>query len=261
MDTKIKEIPVPIVVGQVDIETPLGIKSLYDVKYHNIMVLDSPKYIQNELRPDNYVREKAIVRLKDEDVQWPNHPEGPNGKILGAIILILSEDSKVLLVRNGRLWGLPKGARNYLEYLKLKTQTETHYAKTGEILQYDRVTFNDQSIESAEDNICRETLEETGIIIDTDGLRALPCVGSYTRFFYKFPYSSDVHKVYLDQNGTDYENDELLWVTLSHLERMMKIHRDPYQNKMFNHITYIFLDDFLNRGSREFWGANNVRGT
>ena len=248
MDTMSKEIHVPIIVKLVNIEAHLGTTTLHNAHYYNIMVLNCPKYINNKTRPDNYIREKDIVRLKEDNVQWPNHPEGPNGKILGAIILILSKDNKVLLIKNGKLWGLPKGARNYLEYIKLKTQTESHYIETGNILQHDTALFNADLIESAEDNICRETLEETGIVIDVDKLQKLPYTGSYTRFYYVFPYNSDMHSEHLDKNGTDYENDELQWVNYTLLDRMMKIHKDPYQNKMFNHVTYSFLEDYVKPG-------------
>ena len=239
-----KEISLPIIIKTVTLESDLGTIIKDNARYHNVIVPNCPKYIQNELRTDNYTREKPILRIRDETVQWPDHPLSPQGKILGAIIIIVSGDEKILLVRNGKLWGLPKGARNFLNFMELKKLTEEYYMKTNTIMEHESVELKD--MESSVDNICRETLEETGIEINKEYLLSLDNESNpYNRYYYEFPHNSDTHKCILELNGTDHENDELLWITYDQLKKMLKTHRDPYQNKVFNHVTYNCLSEYI----------------
>lgn len=247
MNTKAiaKETVVPIRINTVHIYTDLDTVTKNNVQYHNVLVPDCPSYVQNELRHNNYNRKQSIVRLQDDGrIQWPDHPTKPNGRIHGAIVLLLSSDNKILLVRNGKLWGLPKGARSYKEFLRIKKETDEHYLRTGKILQHDTVTFSES--ETALENACREVREETGIVLSEDDLTPVTELGSYDRFYAELDYTCDQYNDILEKNGTDHENDELLWASMDQLIRMLKTHRDPYQNKVFNHMTYNFLDNYVN---------------
>lgn len=247
---------VPIIIKQVTVDTPFGRDIHTEKNYHNTIVsdLNAVRYIQNPRRSDNYVRETSIVRHYDEDVTWPEHPQNINGRILGAIIIIQSQDDKILLVRNRKLWGLPKGARNYLDFIHCKNQTDQRYRETGEVLVHESAKFTVDRIESALDNVCRETLEETGIVMDPSLVREIEehswggrgrC--AYDAFYYPYPKNASEHGDDLEQNGTDHENDELLWVCRSDLEQWLRNHRSANHPKIFNHITYGILDDFLRK--------------
>jgi len=170
-----------------------------------------------------------------------------HGKIFGAITIIVSLDHKLLLVRNGNLWGLPKGARNYRAFMDLKLLTESHYNKTGEILIHDKLELVPENMETAIENAYRETLEETGIKIDIDNLESYGTFNTeycaYDRFYYNFPYDANYHEILLKENVPDHENDELKWFNISTVADLLSIHNPV--NKIFNHITYKYLMDLI----------------
>lgn len=249
-----KEVVVPVIIKRVTVDTTFGRDTHGEKKYHNTIVsdLNAVRYIQNPRRSDNYVRETSIVRHYDEDVTWPEHPLNINGKMLGAIIVIQSRDEKILLVRNRKLWGLPKGARNYIDFIRCKGETDQHFRETGKIMTHDFADFTEDRIESSIDNVCRETLEETGIAIDVSSIREIDQQSwggrcAYDAFYYPYPKNASEHGNDLEQNGTDHENDELLWVSRSELEQWLRNHRSPNHPKIFNHITYGILEDFLRK--------------
>lgn len=250
-----EEVVVPVIIKHVTIDTAFGRDTYGEKQYHNAIVrdLNAIRYIQNPRRSDNYVREASIVRHYDEAVTWPEHPLNMNGKILGAIVIIHSRDDKILLVRNRKLWGLPKGARNYTDFIRCKSETDRHFRQTGEILTHESAEFTADKIESAVDNVYRETLEETGIIMDRSQVREIHehwggrC--AYDAFYYAYPKDADKHGDDLKRNGTDHENDELLWVDLMELEQWLRNHRSPNHPKIFNHITYGILDEFLHKSN------------
>lgn len=212
-------------------------------RYYNTIVVNSAdiKYVKSPDR-DSYYRTSQIHRQPDScNITWPDHPIDTNGRIQGAIVLIESLDNKFLLVRNGNLWGLPKGARNYISYLDCKYKTDDHYRSTREILVHDSAVYSDA--ETPEDNACREVLEETGIIIDRELLRSIyeeqtNCYCSYDAFYYSYPKTASAHYDDLVTNGTDHENDELMWVTGEQLEVMLDGH---VRSRVFNHVTYGLL--------------------
>lgn len=244
---------VPIIIDIICVDTHFGRQVKYKQLYYNTLVLDPGQiqYISDPSNTDNYIRAMPVVRFKNEDVTWPEHPLNVNGKIQGAIIIIRSLDDKILLVRNGKLWGLPKGARNYTEFMNLKERTDNHFRETREILIHKEAIFSNDLIESAEDNACRETLEETGIIVDRALLQPIDShyqinnYCAYDGFYYAYPKNTDDYYVDLLNNGTDHENDELSWVTIEELKQLLRDHRSHNRPKVFNHITHGFLDEYI----------------
>jgi 8-oxo-dGTP pyrophosphatase MutT (NUDIX family) len=251
-----KEHVVPIVVKHVTLETHMDTAYKKAQLYHNVILddLDAVRYIENEKREGNFVRKRLIIRYNSENVDWPDHPLNVDGKIQGAIVILCSKDDRILLVRNRKLWGLPKGARNFNDFMRLKSLTDDHYRKTGEIMEHEEASFTYDNVESSMDNACREVREETGIIIDEHLLK--PFIyhnqsGSYCAYdgyYYEYPRTSKDHSQDLQENGTDHENDELLWVTVQELKKMFENHR---QNRLgnhprvFNHVTYGYLEEYM----------------
>lgn len=249
-----KEEVVPVNIDTVTVDTHFGQDIRKCCSYHNTIVADlnSIKYVPNQKRNDNYIREKSVVRCYDENVTWPEHPLDVNGKMLGAIIIIESQDDKILLVRNRKLWGLPKGARNYIDFMDCKRETDKVFRDTGTIISHKEAQFTKDRIESAIDNACREVKEETGITIDPDNIETVDYYQmnnrcSYDGFYYKYPNHASAHQNELLVNGTDHENDELLWVSRSDLKHMLHDHRSCNHPKIFNHITYGLLEYFLRK--------------
>ena len=230
------ETSVPINVERVTIDTPLGPIVRRNVRYHNVLVPSLPNYIPDPVAVDTYVRSAPINRLQTEHVQWPDHPTMPNGKNTGAIVFIMSADDKVLLLRNGRMWGFPKGARNYKEFLRLKALTDQAFWNGCATPIHDSVSFSD--VETPEENAIREIQEETGIIMDPARLTRWG-EAPYTKFLYAFPHPAAMHRDILVANGTDHENDEMKWVTNAELMNMMEQHAQS--DRVFNHITYRYL--------------------
>jgi 8-oxo-dGTP pyrophosphatase MutT (NUDIX family) len=254
--TSYKEQVIPIIVNQVTLETYLGTAEKINQFYHNVMVPDvkNIKYIRNERKEGNYIRKNPIVRYYNEHVCWPEHPLNINGKIQGAIAIIHSKDDKILLVRNLKLWGLPKGARNYKEFNRLKTLTDDHFRETSEILRHESMTLNDDDAETSLENVEREVREETGIIIDRDGLNMLTYNQSgsycaYDGYYYEYPKTSKEYHDDIMSNGTDHENDELLWVTPVELEQMIHNHQQHHRQgthaRVFNHVTCGYLEEYI----------------
>ncbi len=246
-----EELVAPIFICEVVTETHLGTETKYNQKYHNVMVknYEDVSYIPSNKREDNYVRSNPILRYYNEKVCWPEHPLNVDGKIQGAIAIIKSSDDKILLVRNRKLWGLPKGARNYRDFTRLKTETDDHFRTYGKILKHKFASFKNCDAESAIENVCREITEETGIIVNVNYLTSFYCEKgsntycSYDGFSYNYPKTASEHQIDLEKNGTDHENDELLWVSLAELNTMINDHRSSF-NKVFNHITIKFLDAY-----------------
>lgn len=235
----------PIRIKSVIIHSSLGEISRENTEYYNIIVDDCPKYIQNPRYKNSFIREKNIVRYKNDMVQWPDHPLNDLGENKGAIIIIKSIDNLILLVRNGKLWGFPKGARNYKGFAELKDKCISEYRETGCVPVFESIEFSEE--ESNLENVCRETLEETGIYINVMHLEQLDQSdhpASYTRYYYETTFTSDEYFSLLQRNGTDHENDELLWVTSDELDEMLKRHR---KNKVFNHVTFNYIKSHMCR--------------
>lgn len=240
---------VPVKIKHVTIHTDLDIVTRENIEYYNIYVKDCPEYVQNPFDPYKYTRDQIIHRyqLNGNGVSWPDHPLTVSGDHKGAIIIILSLDNKVLIIRNGKLWGLPKGVRNYTEFLRLRELTLNHYKLTGEILCHSTATFIDE--ESEKDNITREAYEETGISLLSSNLDIYKGGDQYgyTRFIYHADFlASDYCKI-IKQNGTDHENDELRWVSINELIQLVQQHQDVSKRsgKIFNLVSYKFLQQYL----------------
>jgi 8-oxo-dGTP pyrophosphatase MutT (NUDIX family) len=246
-----EELVVPIVISEVVCETHLGIEIKCNQRYHNVMVKnpDDITYVPSVKKENSYVRLNPILRYYNEKVCWPEHPLNVEGKMQGAIAIVKSSDDKILLVRNRKLWGLPKGARNYKDFTLLKFLTDEHYRKTGKILRHKNASFKNTDSETAIENVCREIMEETGIDVDVSLLTCFCCEKgsntycSYDGFEYSYPKTVEEYESELQKNGTDHENDELLWVSKEKLTKMVDEHRGSY-NKVFNHITIKFLDAY-----------------
>jgi 8-oxo-dGTP pyrophosphatase MutT (NUDIX family) len=213
-----------------------------DVEFFNTLVMSCPRYIQ--LNRYTYGRVSDIRREHYSKVNnWPLHPVNEHKHILGAIILIISKDLRILLVRNGKLWGLPKGARNYRPFLQMKQLTDQVYVESNHILLHGDITICPEDAETAVENVCRETLEETGLKIDTSKLRNMgvpdPGHSGYCWFYYEYEGVSDEYWLQtLSGASVDHENDELMWVAREELDSMLKKHAS---SKVFNHISYLFL--------------------
>jgi 8-oxo-dGTP pyrophosphatase MutT (NUDIX family) len=245
-----QELIVPVIIKNVRIDTPLGQLEKVDRHYFNVIVQDlhAIRYVPGP-REGNYIRQKSVIRYYNEDVCWPDHPLSISGQIQGAISIIRSTDNRILLVRNRNLWGLPKGARNYREFLRLKGLTEDHYLKTGKILEHPQASFTYDDSETSVENLCREVKEETGITIDKSRLAPFKYRNSssycaYDGYFYDYPRTAAEHIIDLDANGTDHENDELLWVTHEKLQDLL---HDHLRSRVFNHVTFGYLDEYAHR--------------
>lgn len=220
-----------------------------NVKYFNLIVTDCPPYIPNPEMPDGFIRQSPISRYNvSADVNrtwlWPEHPRDIHGDHTGAIIILKSLDNKILLLRNGHLWGLPKGVRNYTSFHNLKETCNAEFVKTGIMPKVDCASFTEDDVESSIDNICRETLEETGIILDKDKITQVgPMDSAYTRFVYSLNFNASDHYAHILKNGTDHENDEMRWITQEELNRMLLKHTSSRRTKVFNHVTYLFLGE------------------
>lgn len=248
---------VPIVVKKVTLETHLSTVVKTNQSYHNVLVhdLNAVKYIQNERRDANFIRKNTIIRHYDENVVWPEHPLNVNGQIQGAIAIIKSCDERILLVRNRKLWGLPKGARNYKTFIKLKALTDKHFRETGEVLVHEYAEFTNEDAESTIENLRREIREETGIIMEEQFLQPFKYrnqSGSYCAYdgyYYEYPKSYTEYYQDLQINGTDHENDELLWVTHKELEGLLRNHRQNHRlgnhARVFNHVTFGYLEEYM----------------
>ena len=245
-----QELTVPVIIRNVKIDTPLGQLEKSDRHYFNVLVRDlhAIRYIPGP-KMGNYVRKTPVIRYHNEDVCWPDHPLSLSGQIQGAISIIRSTDDRILLVRNRNLWGLPKGARNYREFLRLKGLTEDHYRKTGQTMEHQHADFTYDDSETSVENLCREVKEETGIIIDESKLLSFKYRNSssycaYDGYYYDYPRTASEHIVDLEANGTDHENDELLWVTHEELKVLLNDHR---RLRVFNHVTFGYLDEYMRK--------------
>jgi 8-oxo-dGTP pyrophosphatase MutT (NUDIX family) len=219
--------------------------------------LDSLKY--KKISDTNYVRDPPITRYSTKEAYWPINPGVTvstkfvdNKPILnrnnkGAIIIIRSMDEHYLLVCCNNLWGLPKGARAYRAFLTIKDITDKHYLSTGNAhdIVHGKTVFDEE--ETSEENIRRETREETGIIIPLEDskLEKYPGGGLYDRFTYRYPKTIKEYENDLLVNGVDHENDALKWVNRKDLLTMIKNHLPP-ENKVFNATSFQFLVHYLN---------------
>lgn len=242
------EVLVPIKIKHVTIYQPMGIITRENTEYYNVMVLNCPGYIQNPCNKDNYIRSSCIKRYRNENVQWPDHPLSVEGDHMGAIVIIRSKDDKYLMVRNGKLWGLPKGVRNFKTFTELQEICNQTYASTGTIPVFENTVFEDE--ESAEENIIRETKEETGIIMNPEQLFVYKKHNNhhpYIRFYYHYEYTAEEYIKTLEENGTDHENDEIMWQTQQEITKLLTKHREDSSKRIFNHVTYSYLVSYFNK--------------
>jgi 8-oxo-dGTP pyrophosphatase MutT (NUDIX family) len=254
-----KEQAVPIIVKHVTLETHLGTSEKTNQLYHNVLVqdLEVVRYVENERKEGNFIRKRPIIRCCDENVFWPDHPLNIGGQIQGAIAIIHSLDDRILLVRNRKLWGLPKGARNYREFIRLKSLTDNHFRKTGDIMEHEKANFTYDDAETPVENLCREVREETGITVDEQDLKPFKYrnqSGSYCAYdgyYYEYPKTSREYIQDLQSRGTDHENDELLWVTHEELTKLLRDHRQNHRitpkTRVFNHVTFGYLEEYMKK--------------
>lgn len=240
---------IPIIVEKVSIKIGNRFIERENVKYCNIHVDNCPPFILKDV--DHYVRVKKIKRFdfnliatQGSAYYWPDHPRDDFNELIGAIIILITTDNKILLLKNGSLWGLPKGARNYVRFLELKDELMSEYLKFKTIKEFKSDEFHD--IETAEDNICRETFEETGIKLDKSRLKLWneTDVSAYTKYIYHVPFSAVEYSTILLNNGTDHENDELKWFDINEINNLLHRHKTNRLIKIFNHITYSYLSEF-----------------
>lgn len=220
--------------------------TLHNQQYYNVHVTDCPPYIQSPTDPYKYIRSRPIKRYQydehSEIYSWPEHPKNQRGENKGAIVLIESADGYYLILRNGKLWGLPKGTRSYLEFIRAREK-----ALKDPSLWIEEVRLDNE--ETAEANIIRETYEETGLLLDINKLEQpepndkvkYNRASAYVKFFYKLDITALEYADILLKEGTDHENDEMRWVNLSEMNRLLDRHCDYRQKKIFNHVSYLFL--------------------
>jgi 8-oxo-dGTP pyrophosphatase MutT (NUDIX family) len=237
----------PICIRRVRIKTALGDILRENVRYYNIVVKNCPPYVPNPAVKDGYIRASPIQRLKAkgaiiQPVEWPDHPKDVFGDHVGAIVILNSLDNKILILRNDHLWGLPKGVRNFTEFHKIKTEFTAVFESTGESKVFEEPVVFEQ-VETGVENICRETLEETGIVLNPYNLILYGGEdrSAYTKYYYQLDFVAADYLDILLKNGTDHENDELKWIDYKELNQMLQQHRQNRQAKVFNHVTYTFL--------------------
>jgi 8-oxo-dGTP pyrophosphatase MutT (NUDIX family) len=243
----VREELVPICVERVELQTDLGAVVRENVKYYNVVVRDCPPYVANPNVPNGFIRAAQIARLKHATLAgtglcWPDHPKDASGDHCGAIIILVSQDNKILILRNGALWGLPKGVRNYRKFHDLKSACHEQYVRTGKAPVFPPIVFD--QVESPTENICRETLEETGIELKVENLIQWEGADAYTRFVCYLDFAADQYGEILARNGTDYENDEIKWIDIKELQCMLLTHKSNRQIKIFNHVTFLFLTSY-----------------
>jgi 8-oxo-dGTP pyrophosphatase MutT (NUDIX family) len=240
---------IPLSIDHVLIKTSNRVIERKNVRYCNIHVKDCPPFIFKE--EDHYTRRDKIERLDFNLIAtpgscyyWPDHPRDNANELLGAIIILKSTDDKILLLKNRFLWGLPKGARNYVNFLKMKDELMLEYLNSGTLKTFIFAEF--QEIETAEDNICRETLEETGIVIDKTNLQQWDDSdpSPYTKYIYELNFPASHYLTILKANGTDHENDEVKWINMKDLSTLLFKHKTNRLVKVFNHITYSYLHQY-----------------
>ena len=259
----------PICIRRVRIKTALGDILRENVRYYNIVVKNCPPYVPNPGVTDGYIRSAPIQRIKasslnlalslslslsltltlNAPVEWPDHPKDVFGDHVGAIVILNSLDNKILILRNDHLWGLPKGVRNFTEFHKIKTEFTAVFESTGESKVFvDPVVF--EQVETGAENICRETLEETGIVLNPQNLILYGGEdrSAYTKYYYQLDFRAAEYLDILRKNGTDHENDEIKWIDYKELNQMLQQHRQNRQAKVFNHVTYTFLSAFNSSG-------------
>jgi 8-oxo-dGTP pyrophosphatase MutT (NUDIX family) len=253
---------VPICVRRVSVKTPLGDIVRDNIKYFNVVVKNCPPYVPNPEVKDGYIRAALISRIKGYKqnlnlntldagpgtgkLEWPDHPKDTFGDHIGAIVILKSLDNKILILRNEHLWGLPKGVRNYTEFHKIKTQFTEIFNETGNCPTFTEPLLF-ENVESGAENICRETMEETGIELNPDNLvlwAGPEDQSAYTKFFYPVNFHAAEYAEILLKNGTDHENDEIKWIDYSELQQMLQQHRSSRQTKVFNHVTYTYLSQW-----------------
>lgn len=236
------EISVPIVVKHVNFKD----STIGTIHFQNIIVPNCPPYVSTDFRTYKRVIERFNA---NNDTTWPPHPTNEHGRILGSIVLIKSLDNMYLIVRNGNLWGLPKGARNYRSFLHCKEITDKYYYETGNVFIHEAISID--TPETSIDNVIRETLEETGIEINQQYLCTFIADDNYYTAYDRYVYEYQ-HTVQEYANGfvdrskyMDSENDVLMWISHEDLQQMVN---DQTFNrvKKFNQVSLRFLSNFLN---------------
>lgn len=222
----------------IEVKTVHHFQQIYeDSKFYNILVRNCPPYIKKNT--GHYVRAQNIIRyVKEDNIDWPIHPKDDKDHIRGAIILIQSTDSKFLLIKNNGLWGCPKGARHYIEFNNLKTLVLDALYSNLPVPTFENIRFQEE--ESPVENVTRETLEETSIVLDPERLVQLV---DHTHSYNRFTYTLDVDSTSYEPNNfvIDHENDELKWFSQDEIKMMLSKHvKDNY---IFNYVSYLFLRD------------------
>jgi 8-oxo-dGTP pyrophosphatase MutT (NUDIX family) len=228
------EVIVPIVVKHFHIQSC----TTGAVQFYNTVVSNCIPYTKIDVGTYKRNIQRSII---NEYVTWPPHPMNQYNRIFGSIVLIKSKDDMYLLIRNGNLWGLPKGARNYHSYIQCKAITDKHYLDTGDIYIHESLTIS--NAESNIDNAIRETMEETSIVIDPNYLVEYQSddisYTAYERYVYYYQHTVSEFDDTFDQSNMDSENDMLQWFSLVDLKQMIK------QKKLFNQVSIRFLTEFL----------------
>jgi len=170
-------------------------------------ILNEPKFVRchdnNNIR---FVRETAISRLpfvKDQPpagLRWMPVPQ--DGKLsLAAIVLCVSADNYILMMRHRNVLGLPKGFRRYVNFPSVPGK-------------YADITLD--AIESPLTNAIREFTGETSIPVEQTELQELPPIEGHARFVFKWKGKAADHGAILaEKTPTDNEADEFIWVSTS----------------------------------------------
>uniref|UniRef100_A0A6C0J7H3 Nudix hydrolase domain-containing protein n=1 Tax=viral metagenome TaxID=1070528 RepID=A0A6C0J7H3_9ZZZZ len=239
------EICIPIKIKNIKVNKHIGLIERENIQYYNIHVPDCPKYTQTHNNKYNYIRTNEIKRYtKENNILWPDHPENIQGNNLGAIIIIKSKDNRYLLVRNGDLWGLPKGARHYRTFTRLQKECMISYKCTGDIPIASNIIFDENDEETAEENVIREIFEETGIILVSENLKVFTKNNkyAYTRFIYDVEFNAEEYINILKCTDIDHENDEILWLLEEEILLLMQKHKSK---KIYNNISYYYMVSYF----------------
>lgn len=218
-------------------------KTLQNTKFYNVVVDNCPPYVPvPERGPRRWIRQWPIMRYMDETVEWPPHPRDASGHLLGAVVLIQSTDNRFLLLRNNGLWGLPKGTRNYVEFTDLlKNRKDNTFRFEGKIVL--------RTVETPEANAVRETLEETGIVVDPGQLIPINERNNhaYVRFLYRWGRDSATYGETLQRmrGYMDHENDEIGWFTTAELRHLLSQHCVSKRTRKINYVSFTFLQKFV----------------
>lgn len=242
-----------------------------NVRFWNVKPIVNAPYYWSILH-QAFVRRRRIKRITNHDkyvkkhhLTWPIHPTGVFGsnvhghqQQLGAVVVIESSDHRVLMVRNGKKWGLPKGARNFVEYQAVLNSLPAE----GNGLVVNSLIL--QTPETPEENIIREVLEETGIVLDQALLQPVMLdrnkqhKHAYARFVYKLPHPAShvFHEACLKAaykaGLMDHENDEMRWIPVYDVIEMVRSTQSDHWRGSLNAISLAFLKDMYVSSHRHY---------